>query len=95
MLCSFVLSCLSETGLSENWPQWRGPRQNGTSAQTDLPEIIDPNHTLWTTTLPGSGTSTPIVCNAYVFVTAADKPTKTVMGAAINAKTESSYGPLA
>ncbi|MBL7215192.1 MAG: PQQ-binding-like beta-propeller repeat protein [Phycisphaerae bacterium] len=87
VFCSLVLSCLSERAFSENWSQWRGPQQNGTSAQTGLSETIDPNHLLWTTPLPGPGSSTPVVCNAYVFVTAADKSAKTVVAAALNADT--------
>lgn len=86
LLCSFILFCLSQTALSENWPQWRGPQQDGSSPETGLPQIKEgPNDTLWTATLPGAGTSTPIVWDSYVFITAADKASKTVQAIALNA----------
>ena len=85
LLCSLILMCLSQTAMSENWPQWRGPRQDGSSPQTGLPPIKDSNDTLWTATLPGPGTSTPIVWESYVFLTAADDASKTVQAIALDA----------
>jgi outer membrane protein assembly factor BamB len=84
LLCSLILFCFSQTAISENWPQWRGPGQDGSSPQTGLPEIRDVNDALWTTDLPGTGTSTPIVWDSQVFITAADKPSKTVVGLALD-----------
>ena len=50
------------------WPHWRGPSQNGTSAETGLPErweINGENH-LWKADIPLR--STPIVMNGRVYV---------------------------
>lgn len=84
--CLFLF-CLYANAFCENWPQWRGPQQDGTSAETGLPAIIDPNHLLWTADLPGTGTSTPIVWEKYVFTTAADKSAGTVVALALNSNT--------
>jgi len=79
-----ALFCLSGMAVSENWPQWRGPAQNGSSPQSDLPEDIDPDHLAWTVTLPGPGNSTPVVYDTYLFVTAADTATESVVGMVVH-----------
>jgi outer membrane protein assembly factor BamB len=75
----------SQAALAANWAQWRGPQQDGSSPETGLPEIQDANDALWTAILPGPGTSTPVVWNSHIFITAADKPSKTVVAIALDA----------
>lgn len=59
----------------DSWSGWRGPRQNGVSRATGLPETWSSQQGLrWTTPLPGRGTSSAIVWNDLVCVTAADGP---------------------
>ena len=41
---------------ARSWLNWRGPKQNGTSAETDLPETLRPDQARWTHDLPGKGT---------------------------------------
>src|SRR6478735_6911469 len=51
----FAFGMLSWGGRAqaENWPQWRGPRGNSTSAQADLPlEWSDSQGVLWKAELP-------------------------------------------
>jgi len=50
------------------WLSWRGPQQNGTSVETNLPdkwEIGGKNH-LWTYELPSRGT--PVIANGKLYV---------------------------
>ncbi len=55
---------------AENWPQWRGPMGDGTSAEKNLPLRWSPHeNVLWKEPLEGLGTSTPIVWNELIFVT--------------------------
>jgi len=59
----------------ENWAEWRGPRRNGVSEATGLPETWSASEGLkWATPLPGRGTSSAVVWNDLVCVTAADGP---------------------
>lgn len=59
--------------VAEDWPAWRGPRNNGTSTETGLPAKWSQNENLkWRFTLPGPGPSTPVVTGDYIFLTAAD-----------------------
>jgi len=55
---------------SEDWPHWRGPQRNGIADGHRVPLTWGPNHNIrWSVTLPGSGTSSPVVRGAQVFVT--------------------------
>jgi outer membrane protein assembly factor BamB len=87
VLFIIIIFCISQSALCENWPQWRGPQQDGSSAETGLPETWDANDALWVTPLPGPGAATPIIQDDNVFITAADKKAKQVLAIAIDAKT--------
>jgi outer membrane protein assembly factor BamB len=72
-----ALVMLAAPALAENWPQWRGPRFNGSSAETGLPTTFSPTEGVaWKAELPGSGGSTPIVWGDHVFVTVQDRAKK-------------------
>src|SRR5437899_312070 len=48
------------------WLSWRGPNQNGTSLEKNLPDRIDANKPLWTADLPGQ--STPVIANGHLYI---------------------------
>jgi outer membrane protein assembly factor BamB len=58
---------------AEEWPGWRGPRGDGTSAETNIPlrfSGADNGENLrWKTEIPGKGHSSPVVWGDRVFVT--------------------------
>jgi outer membrane protein assembly factor BamB len=54
---------------AEHWPQWRGPRLNGTSAETGLPvRWSTTENVTWKLAVPERSGSTPIVWGDTVFV---------------------------
>jgi len=58
---------------AENWPQWRGPKNNGISVEKNIPiEWSDTKNVVWRTDMPGQGGATPVVWDDRVFVTSAD-----------------------
>lgn len=66
MLCSAQFAC------AENWPQFRGPRGDGTSMETNVPLQWSTSRNIkWKATIPGEGHSSPIVWERSVFVTSA------------------------
>src|SRR5208337_5634416 len=68
---ALVLACAATAARAGNWPQWRGPRGDGTSDETGLPlKWSDQAGILWQCPLPGSGASTPAVWGDAIFVTA-------------------------
>jgi outer membrane protein assembly factor BamB len=58
-------------GAEANWPRWRGPQQDGHSAETDLPVKWSADNIVWKTDLPGSGQSSPMIWGDRIFLTAA------------------------
>src|SRR6478672_7189198 len=46
---------------AENWPQWRGPRLDGTSLDQGFPTAMSEKNVLWQAELPGEGHASPIV----------------------------------
>ena len=70
-ICSLVI-LLCSSSRAENWPQWRGPKGTGVSAEKDLPLHWGTNQNVrWKQPLPAKGNSTPIVWRDRVFVTQA------------------------
>jgi outer membrane protein assembly factor BamB len=60
--------------LAENWPQFRGPRGDGTSLETNVPVHWSATRNLvWKSPLPGEGHSSPVVWGDSLFITSADK----------------------
>jgi outer membrane protein assembly factor BamB len=56
--------------VADNWPQWRGPRGDGTCTEKGLPTRWSKTENVaWKTPLPERGNSTPIVWGDRVFVT--------------------------
>ena len=53
-------------GPVKGWLAWRGPNQNGTSAEKGLPSTIDPKKPLWTADFPGQ--SAPVIANGRLYI---------------------------
>ncbi len=61
-----------QTGVAENWPNWRGPENLGISSESNLPLVWSPDENIaWKVKLPQRGNSTPIVWGDRLFVTQA------------------------
>ena len=55
---------------AENWPQWRGPQNNGISTEKNLPtQWGETENIAWKFKLPGKGSSTPAVWGDRIFLT--------------------------
>ena len=48
------------------WLAWRGPDQNGFSAEKNLPDSIDAKNPLWVADFPGQ--STPVIANGKLYI---------------------------
>jgi outer membrane protein assembly factor BamB len=70
--CLLVLS--SSSGLwADNWPQWRGPTNDGICKETNLPaQWSETKSVLWKLPMPGQGGSTPVVWGRRIFLTSQD-----------------------
>lgn len=62
--------CLAPLARAEDWPQWRGPRGDGTSIETNVPTHWSATENVrWKTAIPGTGHSSPVVAGDRIFVT--------------------------
>lgn len=58
---------------AEDWPQWRGPRNDGTSLASGVPTRWSAEENIrWRAAMPGQGGATPIVWQDRLFVSSAD-----------------------
>lgn len=53
-----------------SWPHWRGPQANGSAPAGTYPTKLDDSQLRWKAPLPGKGSSTPIVWDQRIYVTA-------------------------
>jgi outer membrane protein assembly factor BamB len=64
-----VLLVIGSEVAGENWPQWRGPRGDGTSHEQRVPVRWGPDENIaWQSEVPGKGHASPIVWQDRVFV---------------------------
>ncbi len=55
---------------ADNWPQWRGPQQNGVSSARNLPVSWNlEKNIIWKTELPSWSGSTPVIWKDRIFLT--------------------------
>ncbi len=70
LLFVVVLASAFSVQAQDNWPQWRGPDQNGASTATNLPTVWSlTENIVWKTELPSWSASTPIIWGDRIFVT--------------------------
>ena len=71
---------------AENWPQWRGPKLNGSSEAKNLPDKLDKDSAAWQAKLPGPGAGTPIVWENRIFLSALDQQSKKLLALCLDRK---------
>jgi outer membrane protein assembly factor BamB len=60
----------ASSGLTDDWPGWRGPRGDGISREQQAPLHWSTTENIaWKTPIPGDGRSSPIVVGDHVFIT--------------------------
>ena len=74
LLLATLLAAFAMTPASaDNWPQWRGPKNDGHSAEKGLPTEWGPDkNVVWKLKMPGHGSSTPCIWGDKIFLTSMD-----------------------
>jgi outer membrane protein assembly factor BamB len=73
VILGILLLAVTRPAVSENWPHWRGPRNDGTSLETRLPvKWSKTENVLWRLPLPGPAGATPVVWGDRIFLTSAE-----------------------
>jgi len=69
-----IITGFSNFAQAENWPGWRGPRNDGTSTKTGLVSTWSKTENIkWRLELPGPAPSTPIIWHDRIFLTSAEE----------------------
>ncbi len=72
-LPAILLLALVNPGRTDNWPQWRGPDNDGVCTEKNLPTKWSATENVaWKFKLPGSGSSTPVIWGDRIFLTCLD-----------------------
>ncbi|MDZ4288844.1 MAG: PQQ-binding-like beta-propeller repeat protein [Prosthecobacter sp.] len=83
-----LLSLTATCANAENWPNWRGPNQDGSSPEKNLPAKFSKTEGVkWAANLPGISASVPAVWGDKVFLTAPIIDEKKLVGLCYDAKT--------
>lgn len=76
-----VLS-LAAHAYADNWPQWRGVKNDGISTEKDLPVTFNnTDGVVWKLDLPGPAGSTPVVWGDMIYLTSIDGDKLVLIGA--------------
>jgi outer membrane protein assembly factor BamB len=83
--CLFIF--ISGFAAAENWPEWRGPRRDGTSTETGLPtKWSKTENIIWRLDLPGPAAATPVVWGDRIFVTSTENDSLVLLCISTNGK---------
>lgn len=64
---------LFSTARADNWPQWRGPKNDGVSTEKNIATEWSPEKNVeWRCELPGQAGATPVVWNDRIFLTSSE-----------------------
>jgi outer membrane protein assembly factor BamB len=70
---AFVVLSLNAAARADNWPQWRGPENDGICKEANLPtEWAAGKNLAWKLPLPGPSGATPAVWGDHIFLTSED-----------------------
>jgi outer membrane protein assembly factor BamB len=70
LVACFAGLLLTLSAAADNWPQWRGPTNDGISKETNIPsEWSDTKNVVWKVAMPGMAGSTPIIWGDKIFLT--------------------------
>jgi outer membrane protein assembly factor BamB len=84
----FLLAALPLIAYAENWPHWRGPNLNGSSAAKNLPtEWSTTENVKWKAPMPGASGATPILWEDRVYVSSLDNRTKDLVAICLDRNT--------
>jgi outer membrane protein assembly factor BamB len=65
----FAVFGIALSSVAENWPQWRGPAFNGSTAEKGLPtQWSKTDGVAWVTPLPGHSGATPVIWDDTIFL---------------------------
>ncbi|OAI55721.1 hypothetical protein AYO49_05215 [Verrucomicrobiaceae bacterium SCGC AG-212-N21] len=82
-----ALAACTTLATAANWPQFRGPNQDGSSPETALPEKFSKTQGVkWAAPMPGPAASVPAVWGDHVFVSSSEPAKQKLLALCLDAK---------
>jgi outer membrane protein assembly factor BamB len=76
----FFVGCVLSAQAGD-WAQWRGPNQDGSTDEKNLPATLDlAKNLVWSIDLPGESSATPIISKGRIFLSSTKKESKDLLG---------------
>jgi outer membrane protein assembly factor BamB len=73
LACRLLAALCAAPALADNWPQWRGPDNDGVCRETNLPANWGEGKNMaWKLPLPGLAGSTPVIWGDRIFLTSGE-----------------------
>lgn len=80
LFASVLALTLAGAAVAENWPQWRGPTNDGICKETGLPtEWSETKNIAWKLPMPAQAGSTPAIWGDRIFLTSEEGPEVVLM----------------
>lgn len=86
-LLLLISSLVTTANAQDNWPRFRGQNGNGVVKSAQLPATWESDDYLWKIKLPGVGSSSPVVWNDKLFISACDPETAKLQVVAVDVTT--------
>ncbi len=84
---TLLIAALAGFANAADWPQFRGPNQDGSSPEKGLPEKFSKTEGVkWSAPMPGPAASVPAVFGDNVFVSSSDPANKKLLAICLDAK---------
>lgn len=75
-----ILFAWSAAAMADNWPQWRGPHNNGICDEKNVPtKWSKTDNVAWRFPLPGQAGASPVVWGDRIFLTTVDQDDDTLL----------------
>jgi outer membrane protein assembly factor BamB len=88
LIAAALMLAGAHTATAQDWPNWRGPRFDGSTQAKGLPVTFSPTKGVkWAAPLPGPSAGTPIVYGDNVFVSSVDTKQEALVALCLDRKT--------
>ena len=80
LIAAAILSSGASFASAADWPQWRGPNFDGSTAENQLPATFSKTENLkWVAEMPGPSAATPVIWGNRVFVSSTDRKARSTV----------------
>ena len=93
LIAAVLVAAFTFPAMAGDWANWRGPNNNGTTDEKNLPSKWSEKENIkWTAPLPGISSATPIISGDRVFVASNDETKQKLFALCLTGSQAPAYG---